>query len=72
VDAIALSMAQLAAADAGSTGPAARTIVIAVASNTLFKAGMVATLGAAGLRRIILLSSGAIGAAAVLSVLLVG
>jgi uncharacterized membrane protein (DUF4010 family) len=72
VDAIALSMAQLAAADAASTGPAARTIVIAVAANTLFKAGMVATLGAAGLRRIILLSTGAIAAAAVLSVLLVG
>ena len=66
VDAIALSMAQLARATPESGAVAARTIVIAVAANTLFKAGMVATLGAPGLRRIILGATGAIilGAAA--------
>ncbi len=64
VDAIALSMAQLAASDPSSAVPAARTIVIAVASNTLFKAGMAAFLGAPGLRRIILIASGAILVAA--------
>jgi len=66
VDAIALSMAQLAQQDAASAGPAARTIVIAVASNTLFKAGMVAFLGAPGLRRIIVAAAGVILVAAVL------
>jgi hypothetical protein len=45
--------------------------VIAVASNTLFKAGMVAFLGAPGLRRIILGAAGVILlAAAVCAVLL--
>jgi len=53
VDAIALSMAQLSLGDLTSAEPAARTIVIAVASNTLFKAGMVVFLGAPGLRRVI-------------------
>src|SRR5262249_60329126 len=48
VDAIALSMAQLAHSNPASAESAARTIVIAVASNTLFKAGMVAFLGARG------------------------
>jgi uncharacterized membrane protein (DUF4010 family) len=54
VDAIALSMAQLAAADPESAAPAARAIVLAVTSNTLFKAGMVAFLGAPGLRWLVL------------------
>lgn len=54
VDAIALSMSQLAAADAASAEPAARAIVIAVAANTLFKAGLVVVLGAAPLRHVIL------------------
>jgi len=67
VDAIALSMAQLASSDAASSEPAFRTIVIAVAANTLFKAGMVAFLGAAGLRRIILAATGVILVAAALS-----
>jgi uncharacterized membrane protein (DUF4010 family) len=67
VDAIALSMAQLAHGDPGSAGPASRSIVIAVASNTLFKAGMVAFLGAPGLRRIIVAAAGAILVAALLS-----
>jgi len=60
VDAITLSMAQLAGGDAASADPASRAIMIAVASNTLFKAGMVAFLGAPGLRRIILAAAGAI------------
>jgi uncharacterized membrane protein (DUF4010 family) len=71
VDAIALSMAQLALSDAASAEPAARTIVIAVASNTLFKAGMVAFLGAPGLRRILLAATGVILAAAVVSAALI-
>jgi uncharacterized membrane protein (DUF4010 family) len=60
VDAIALSMAQLARADPESLEPAAVTIVLAVLSNTLFKTGMVATLGAPPLRRLILFAAGAI------------
>jgi uncharacterized membrane protein (DUF4010 family) len=63
VDAIALSMSQLARSDPGNALAAGRTIVIAVASNTIFKAGMVAFLGAPGLRRIILAASGVILAA---------
>lgn len=54
VDAIALSMAQLAAATPASAEAAVRTIVIAVASNTLFKAAMAAFLGAPALRRVVL------------------
>ena len=70
VDAIALSMAQLALSDARSADPAALTIVIAVAANTLFKAGMVASLGSPGLRRVILGATGVILAAALLAALL--
>ena len=66
VDAISLSMAQLALAEPANATAASRTIVIAVASNTLFKAGMVAFLGAAGLRRIILAASAGILATAAL------
>ena len=54
VDAITLSMAQFALADAANTGPAAVAIVIAVASNTLVKTGMAGFLGAPSLQRIIL------------------
>ncbi len=67
VDAIALSMAQLALAEPTSSEPAFRAIVIAVAANTLFKAGMVGFLGAPGLRRIIVAAAGAILLAAALS-----
>jgi uncharacterized membrane protein (DUF4010 family) len=67
VDAIALSMAQLAQSDPTNSVAASRTIVIAVASNTLFKAGMVAFLGAPGLRRIILAAAGVMLLAAALS-----
>jgi uncharacterized membrane protein (DUF4010 family) len=70
VDAIALSMAQLALSDPDSGGAASRTIVIAVASNTLFKAGMAASLGAPGLRRVILAATAVIVAAATVAALL--
>jgi uncharacterized membrane protein (DUF4010 family) len=68
VDAIALSMAQLAQSDPASAGTAAGTIVIAVASNTLVKTGMAGFLGAPSLRRVIvpagavILVAGALGA----------
>jgi len=67
VDAIALSMSQLSLADPANAEPASRAIVIAVASNTLFKAGMVASLGAPGLRRVILGATGVILLAAAVS-----
>ena len=51
VDAIALSMANLAQQDPLSSGAAARTVVIAVISNTMVKCGMVIWLGAASIRR---------------------
>jgi uncharacterized membrane protein (DUF4010 family) len=60
VDAIALSMAQLARSAPDSAGPALVTIVLAALSNTLFKAGMVATLGAREIRGLILGATGAI------------
>ena len=63
VDAIALSMAQLSLAAPGNSEVAAITIVIAVASNTLFKTGMAGFLGAPSLRRIIVPAAGAIVAA---------
>jgi uncharacterized membrane protein (DUF4010 family) len=55
VDAISLSMANLATANPANLKVAARTIVIAVLSNTLVKTGMAAFLGAPALRRTILL-----------------
>jgi len=63
VDAIALSMAQLALGDPTNAEAAASTIVIAVASNTLVKSGMAGFLGAPTLRRIIVPAAGAILAA---------
>jgi uncharacterized membrane protein (DUF4010 family) len=63
VDAIALSMAQLALGDPSTAEAAASTIVIAVASNTLFKSGMAGFLGAPTLRRIIVPAAGTILAA---------
>jgi uncharacterized membrane protein (DUF4010 family) len=55
VDAISLSMANLATTSPESVKIAARTIVIAVVSNTLVKAGMAAFMGAPALRRTIVL-----------------
>ena len=54
VDAIALSMAQLSAADPGNLVVGARTTVIAVLANTLTKGGMAVFLGAPELRRVML------------------
>jgi uncharacterized membrane protein (DUF4010 family) len=57
VDAISLSMANLAAANPESLVVAARTIVIAVLANTLVKAGMAGFMGAPALRRTIVLAT---------------
>jgi uncharacterized membrane protein (DUF4010 family) len=54
VDAISLSMANLATADGASLKIAARTIVVAVLSNTLAKTGMAVFLGTPALRRTLL------------------
>ena len=54
VDAISLSMANLATSNPESTTAAARTIVIAVLTNTLVKTGMAVSMGAPGLRRTII------------------
>ena len=68
VDAISLSMAQLSLTDPTIAEAAQRTIVIAVASNTVFKAAMVGSLAAPSLRRVIvpasavILAGGALGA----------
>ncbi|MCC6847542.1 MAG: MgtC/SapB family protein [Deltaproteobacteria bacterium] len=69
VDAIALSMAQLAVAMPASAEAAVRTIVIAVASNTLVKAGIAVFLGAPGLRRVVLAATGVILVAALATTL---
>ena len=54
VDAIALSMANLAQQNPDSSTAAARTIVIAVISNTMVKCGMAIWLGAPSMRRIMI------------------
>ena len=51
VDAISLSMANLASGDPASASVAARTIVIAILSNTAVKGGMAMFMGSAELRR---------------------
>ena len=51
VDAIALSMANLAQQDPTSSSVAARTIVIAVVSNTMVKCGMAIWLGSPSMRK---------------------
>lgn len=72
VDAISLSMANLALSDPESAAPAARTIVIAVISNTLVKSGMVIWLGAAALRRTMTPIAVALGLTGIAAVYLVG
>jgi uncharacterized membrane protein (DUF4010 family) len=68
VDAIALSMANLARGDPASVSVAARTIVIAVLSNTLVKGGMAVFVGSVELRRVmapavaVILGMGVLGA----------
>jgi uncharacterized membrane protein (DUF4010 family) len=68
VDAIVLSMGQLAGAESASAAPAAIAIVLAVLSNTLLKAGIAITLGAPTLRRPILAATAAIIAGAAFGV----
>ena len=63
VDAIALSMAQLAQSEPASRVAAARTILIAVLANTLVKGGMAVFMGAPALRRVMLPFIGALLAA---------
>jgi uncharacterized membrane protein (DUF4010 family) len=70
VDAISLSMANLAATSPESLAVAARTVVIAVLSNTLVKTAMAASMGAPALRRIILVTTGLLLIAAVCGVML--
>jgi uncharacterized membrane protein (DUF4010 family) len=68
VDAIALSMADLARGDPASVTVAARTIVIAVLANTLVKGGMAIFMGSRELRIVmgpavaVILGAGAVGA----------
>jgi uncharacterized membrane protein (DUF4010 family) len=70
VDAIALSMSQLSLSDPAISQAAFITIVIAVASNTVFKAGMVVSLGAPSLRRVIVVATAAILAGGALCAIL--
>jgi uncharacterized membrane protein (DUF4010 family) len=63
VDAIALSMAQLAASDAEHVRTAARTILIAVLANTAVKGGMACGMGAPTLRKLMLPVTGLLLAA---------
>jgi uncharacterized membrane protein (DUF4010 family) len=72
VDAIALSMANLAQQDPSSSSAAARTIVIAVISNTMVKCGMTIWLGAPSLRRTMIPITGALALAGVGAAYLVG
>jgi len=72
VDAISLSMANLATADAGSLKVAARTIVIAVLSNTLVKTGMAVFVGTPTLRRTLLLATLLVLIAAAVGAIIVG
>ncbi len=70
VDAIALSMANLAATSPDSTAVAARTIVIAVLANTATKTAMAASMGAPKLRRTLLFTTGLLLVAAVIGIVL--
>jgi uncharacterized membrane protein (DUF4010 family) len=63
VDAITLSMAEYAKANAVETATTA--LVIAALSNTVVKAGMVAAVGGQALRRPVLIATGAIVVAGV-------
>jgi uncharacterized membrane protein (DUF4010 family) len=72
VDAISLSMANLAAGEQESLKVAGRTILIAVVSNTLTKAGMAVFFGAPALRRTLLLATVPLLIAAVLGTMVMG
>jgi uncharacterized membrane protein (DUF4010 family) len=71
VDAISLSMANLATSGGGNLTVAARTIVIAVLSNTLVKTGMAVFVGTPTLRRILLFATLLILMAAVVGTVIV-
>lgn len=68
VDAIALSMANLAASSPESTTVAARTIVIAALANTATKTAIAASMGAPELRRSLLATTGVLSIAAVVGI----
>ena len=68
VDAIALSMANLAATSPESTVVAARTIVIAVLANTATKTALAASLGTPVLRRTLLVTTGMLLVAAIVGI----
>jgi uncharacterized membrane protein (DUF4010 family) len=72
VDAISLSMANLATADGESLKVAARTIVVAVLSNTLVKTGMGVFLGTPALRRALLIATVLLLIAAAVGAVIVG
>jgi uncharacterized membrane protein (DUF4010 family) len=70
VDPIALSMAELAQSQPASLAAAARTIVIALLSNTLVKGALAAFMGAPAMRRVMIPSTGVLLAAGALITLL--
>ena len=72
VDAISLSMANLANATPADLGPAARTVLIAVISNTLVKGGMAVFLGGIAMRRRMLPATLTLILAGVAAALLIG
>jgi uncharacterized membrane protein (DUF4010 family) len=72
VDAIALSMANLAQQNPTNTGTAARTVVIAVMSNTMVKCGMAIWLGAPAMRRTMVPITVALALAGTAAAFLVG
>lgn len=72
VDAISLSMANLSASNPAGLGTAARTVVIAVMSNTLVKSAMIVLAAAPTLRRVMLPSIGLLLAAGAAGAFLVG
>jgi uncharacterized membrane protein (DUF4010 family) len=72
VDAIALSMANLAQQNPDSSGAAARTIVIAVISNTMVKCGMAIWIGAPSMRRTMIPITGALALSGIAAAYLVG
>jgi len=72
VDAISLSMADLARSDPASSVVAARTVLLAALSNTLVKCGLAVGLGAPALRRTLLGPGLLLAAGGLLALLLVG
>lgn len=72
VDAISLSMAGLSLGTTDGTVVAARTVVIAVVSNTIVKTVIAATAGTAGLRRTLLPAAGLLLVAAAVGAVLPG